>query len=112
MLLHMEKTKNLSKLSFEFLFFVKTGLKPTPEANRNYDVTKMYIFETVLFLGILLFIFMIHCIKKFIWFPYVLFEKNVATFQRCIISTSKFNGLRVIRQMITLVTIGHLSNNS
>ena len=25
MFLHMENTKNLSKLSFEFLFFVKTG---------------------------------------------------------------------------------------
>ena len=74
MFLHMENTKNLSKLSFEFLFFVKTGTETNSEANRNYDEIKMYILETVLFLGILLFIFIIHCIEKFIWFPYVLFE--------------------------------------
>ena len=49
MFLHMENTKNMSKLSFEFLLFVKLDLKPTPEANRNYFVTKMNIWKLFYF---------------------------------------------------------------
>ena len=46
----MENTKNMSKLSFEFFLFAKIGTETNSGSKPELDVTKMCIFETVLFL--------------------------------------------------------------
>ena len=70
----MENTKNMMKLNFEFILFVKTGTEPTPEANRNYDVTKMFIFGNCFIFRYIAVYNHNSLYEKIIWFPYVLFE--------------------------------------
>ena len=49
MFLHRENTKNMSKLSFDFILFVKTGTETNSGSKPELDVTKMYILKQFYF---------------------------------------------------------------